>query len=259
VNGCRFKGSRVSSAHKRKGPQREEAYEGLYQVLVLQKLHAGDRLREIEWSGRLGVNRAALREALARLEADGFVQKGVGGGYCVPRLCPNDILEILELRAVLEGGAIERICRLKRNTARDLKKLRTACDKLARLVDRNDLAGVPEVDRRFHDAIIEASGNRRLVKVYGHAPLPLIYPEKYTKKGWLVHTAPRTLADHRAILAAILEGNVPGAREWLHKHLLERYATTVGKALKYARSRRHIRPAAEAQTDRQGNASNLSG
>lgn len=233
---------------KSKGSQREGAYEGLYQVLLLQQLTPGARLREIEWSNRLGVNRAALREALVRLETDGFVQRGASGGYCVPRLSSHEIMNILELRVVLEGGAVERICRLKKNTAEDLKRVQAACDELARLVDENDLAKVPEIDLRFHGAIVEASGNKRLIKIYGRAPLPLIYPEKYTKQEWLEQSAPKTLAQHCAILAAIVKGDVAGARDLLCQHLTMRYATVIG-SVKRVKAEPSDQPAEQAQTD----------
>ena len=95
-----------------------------------------------------------------------------------------------------------------------------------------------------------SAAHKRLAKVYGHAPLPLIYPEKITKKKWLEQSAAGPLAQHRAIRAAMLEGHVPGARERLYEHLIVRYATAMDKALKRARTKRRSRPAAEAQMDR---------
>jgi len=225
-----------------KGSQREEAYQTLYKDFMLQKVPVGTRLREVEWSDRLGVNRAALREAFARLEVDGFVQRGAGGGFWVPKLSTNDILDILELRVAFELGAVERICRLKKNTPANLKEAQATCDEFARLMDKDDLLKTPEVDLRFHRAIVKASGNKRLMKIYVRAPLPLIYPEKYSQKEWLAQSTPRTLSQHRVIMDTILKGDVSGASEVLYQHILVRYASDVGKVFKRAKDGPDIPP-----------------
>lgn len=205
------------------GHQRDQAYQRLRRLLILQQIPEGSRLREAEWAAQLGVNRTALREAFARLEAEGFIQRGVKTGYVVPKLAPEDIFEVLEVRIMLEGGAIERICRLGNNSARHLAPLRKACDHLELLVRENYLLGVAEADRRFHEALIEAAGNRRLIALYHRAPLPIICHPMFSKQQWAASTAGETLNEHRAILAAILDGDVAGAQRLLRSHLTDRY------------------------------------
>ncbi len=70
------------------GSLREQAYHRLRRLLILQQIPEGQRLRETEWAERLGVNRTALREAFARLEAEGFIELGAKTGYFIPVL-PN--------------------------------------------------------------------------------------------------------------------------------------------------------------------------
>src|SRR3954470_24302153 len=90
--------------------KREQAYRGLRRLLVLQQLQPGQRLREPEWAQRLGVHRSALREAFARLEAEGLIERGPQTGYFVPRLDAADLVEITKLRVALECLAIDEIC-----------------------------------------------------------------------------------------------------------------------------------------------------
>jgi len=174
------------------GSQRDQAYHRLRRLLILQQAPEGKRLREAEWAERLGVNRTALREAFARLEAEGLIQKGPITGYFVPALTQEDVLEICEVRTMLEGGAIQRICRLGLNTPRHLKLMRQACEQLERLVKEDYYLGVAEADRRYHEALIEAAGNKRLVMLYLRAPLPIIHPEIVSGREWAARVS-RTL------------------------------------------------------------------
>jgi len=204
------------------GSQRDQAYHRLRRLLILQQTPEGKRLREAEWAEKLGVNRTALREAFARLEAEGLIEKGPITGYFVPELTGEDILEISEIRVMLEGGAIERICRLGLNTPRHLKSVRQACDQLERLLEEAYYLGVAEADRRYHEALIRTAGNKRLIMLYDRAPLPIIPPEVVSGREWDA-TVRRTLEEHRGILEAVLEGNKIRAQEMLRTHLSERF------------------------------------
>src|SRR5436305_1229287 len=94
--------------------QREQAYRALRRLLVLQQIESGNRLREPEWAERLGVHRSALREAFARLAAEGLIERGTQTGYFVPKLTPEDLIEVTKLRLVLECLAIDEVCQRER-------------------------------------------------------------------------------------------------------------------------------------------------
>jgi len=201
--------------------QREQAYRGLRRLLLLEQLAAGERLREPVWADRLNVNRAALREAFARLEAEGFLERGAKTGYFVPDLTNEDLHDVIEVRLMLENGAIERLVRLGWNTPRHLKPMREACNQLERLVRESYLLGVAEADRRFHQALVETAGNQRLALLYQRAPLPIIHPVILTGNQWSAWVQ-QTLEEHRAILAAIIDEEISQAQELLRIHLNER-------------------------------------
>lgn len=201
--------------------QREQAYQRLRRLLILQQIPEGKRLRETAWSSRLGVNRAALREAFAQLEAEGFIERGPKTGYFVPYIRTEDLLEVVEVRMMLEGGAIERIIQKGLNTRAHLRPMVEACDQLERLVKEDYLLGVAEADRRYHEALIEAARNRRLAILYQRAPLPIIHPVLISTSQWTARVE-QTLEEHRAMIGAILEGDVSRAMDVLRTHLNER-------------------------------------
>lgn len=201
--------------------QREQAYHRLRRLLILQQVPEGKRLRETAWAARLEVNRAALREAFARLEAEGFIERGPKTGYFVPTLGPDDLLEVAEVRMMLEGGAIKRIIQKELNTLSNLQPLSEACDQLERLLKENYLLGVAEADRRYHEALIDAARNRRLGVLYRRAPLPIIHPILISSSQW-VSRVDQTLQEHRAMIEAIRRGRLAEALEILRTHLRER-------------------------------------
>lgn len=201
--------------------QREQAYQRLRQLLLLQQVNEGKRLRETAWANRLGVNRAALREAFAQLEAEGFIERGPKTGYFVPAIRSEDLLEVTEVRMMLEGGAIERIIQKGLNTTAHLRPMMEACDQLDRLMKEDYLLGVAEADRRFHEALIEAAHNRRLTILYQRAPLPMIHPALISGSQWTARVE-QTLQEHRAMIDAVLEGHVSKAMDVLRVHLQER-------------------------------------
>ncbi|HOA74463.1 MAG TPA: GntR family transcriptional regulator [Phycisphaerae bacterium] len=200
---------------------RERAYRQLRHMLILQQIPAGKRLREAEWTARLKVNRSALREAFARLEAQGLIEAGPKTGYVVPTLDRHSIREILAVRIMLETGAIEIVCTCGLNTPQHLQPMRDACDQMERLASEGDIIQVAEADWQFHDALVDASRNRRLRSVYHHAPLPLIIPEQTTGPEWEVAVR-QTVREHRAILDAILAGKPDEAIRLLRSHISER-------------------------------------
>ena len=160
----------VSSPSDPEVLQRYKAYQVLRRLLILDQIQKGARLREPIWAKQLGVNRMALREAFARLEAEGLIERGPKTGYFVPRLTSEDIREILEVRSSLEAMAIRAIIREKRNTRRHLTPLQRAIDQLEVMIDNSYILGASESDRRFHECLVELAGNRRLTMIYLSRP-----------------------------------------------------------------------------------------
>ena len=196
--------------------QREQAYHGLRRMLALQQVPLGTRLREPEWAKRLGVNRSALREAFARLEAEGWIERGGRTGYFVPALDATDVAEIAKLRLTLECLAIDEICAAR--PAPSLDDLKRACDEFETFMSGGYSLGAIEADRRFHECLVNAPAMRRLADLYRRAPLPMIHQVTSELSAW-EQACKRTLAEHRAILAALRKRDAATAKDVLRRHL----------------------------------------
>lgn len=195
--------------------QRERAYMSLRRLLVLQQIEPGGRLREPHWSQRLGVHRTALREAFARLAAEGLIRRGERTGYFVPDLTAVDLAEITKLRLALECLAIDEICAAD---SPDLGPMERAGEEFARFVEGEYSLGAIEADRRFHEALIDAAKMRRLSDLYQRAPIPLIHGDVEEPRRWQ-EACVRTLDEHRRLLDALRARDADRAKRTLREHL----------------------------------------
>lgn len=218
----------VPLGYMREELQRDAAYNQLRRHLILQQIPPGSRLAEVEWAGRLGVNRTALREAFARLEAEGLIRRGEKTGYVVPVLTKQDEFNILLVRLALEGCAIDVICTTGLNTPSRLEKLSTACSLLEQLVDEEYQLSTVEADWRFHESLIEAAGNEPLTIAYRHAPVPILHAAIRGGPDW-VRREERSIKEHRDVLGAILRGDPEEAKRILRQHLVGSWEAELGK------------------------------
>lgn len=206
--------------------QRDRAYDELHRLLLLQQIPEGERLREPEWAQRLGVNRVALREAFARLEAEGFLEKGPRTGYFVPVLTAADVHEILRVRAVLECTAVAWFCAENATRAEGLAALNQVCAELDNLIEIGYLSAASEADRRFHETLVALGGSRRLLKLYGNAPLPMLHGRMARGTDWECECR-NTLVEHRAIISAIAANDSDLAQNLLKQHLHGSYLESI--------------------------------
>lgn len=133
------------------------AYGVLLDEIRHGKLLPGGRLRETELADRLGVSRTPVREAIRQLEADGLVTHVPRQGATVRRLNYAEVMELYEMRAVLEGTA----ARLAARSASDIElaEISALNDEL-----RNFGNGTQafKLNRLFHMALLDAAKNRFL-------------------------------------------------------------------------------------------------
>jgi DNA-binding GntR family transcriptional regulator len=197
--------------------QRHRAYDALREALVLRRIPAGQRLRELEWTQQIGVNRTALREALARLCAEGLVVEGDKSGYLAPSYTREELSEIMEVRQMVEAAAVARIIRAGCNRSEYLRRVRKLCDELEWIVDRGYSIEIAEPDHLFHEALVHLSANRRLMLVHRCLPQTI----SSDPKADTLHRAAQArwvLQDHRAIVDAIQKSQLEKATSLLHRH-----------------------------------------
>lgn len=137
------------------------AYRRIRQAMVDGELPPGLQISEPRLSQELGISRAALREALVRLETQGFVSRNKSGRWQVSQMSRQDAEEMYVCRAALEGLAA-RLAAANR-TDRDVREMTDALGAARSRYEAGDIRGAAEATTRFHDTVLTASGNNKLM------------------------------------------------------------------------------------------------
>lgn len=193
-------------------PQGQGAYRRLLEDIRSGTLSPGARLRETDLAERLGISRTPVREAIRQLEADGLVVHLPRQGATIRSLDHAEVVELYEMRAVLEGTA----ARLAARAASDIE--------LAELADLNaELAAAPagpharEANRVFHRTLIEAARNRFLIKAMSalQKTLLILGPTTLSDPG----RAGTAVDEHAAVLKALVARDGAGAEAAMRFHV----------------------------------------
>jgi DNA-binding GntR family transcriptional regulator len=131
--------------------------------IVANELTFGSKLTEDSLAKELGVSRTPIREAFNRLAQEGLVTVSPGRGAFVATLSVDDMVQLLEIREVLEGMAAR--LATSRITKASLEKLRRQMEVEIRKSAGHAYTGYLDVDRQFHESVISAGGNRHLCQL----------------------------------------------------------------------------------------------
>lgn len=141
-------------------PLGDIVFEFLRDAILTGKLKPGERLMEIALAERLGVSRTPVREAMKKLEQENFIEMVPRKGAYVADINAKDMLDVLEIRAVLEGFAASLAA--TRISERELKELERFVEKFEKAVSLEDKDGLIETDNKFHDLIYRSTRNNKL-------------------------------------------------------------------------------------------------
>jgi DNA-binding GntR family transcriptional regulator len=142
-------------------PIREIVLERLRKAIIEGSLEPGDRLVETYIAENMGVSRTPVREAFRQLEIEGLAENVPRKGTIVKGISQKDILEIYEIREMLEGLSARLACsNISKQQIDDLKE---KISKMEQLIDSKDSTGYWKLHGEFHDIIQYVSGNKRLI------------------------------------------------------------------------------------------------
>lgn len=175
----------------------------------------GERLIELQLSERYGVGRAAIRAALVELDTEGLVQRETNRGATVRRITVAEAVEITEARAALEG-LIARLA-AERATDRERDDLRALVDEMTVAVDKDDKLEYSKLNRSLHAALRRIA--RHSVADELVANLRNRAAHHQFRLALMPGRAAESLAQHRAIVDAVVAGDGPGAEQAMRAHL----------------------------------------
>jgi DNA-binding GntR family transcriptional regulator len=196
----------------------EQTYLTLRRRLADGTYPPGLHLREEDLAAQLGVSRTPVREALRRLDAEGWLRVVPNQGAFTQYWSPRDIEEVFDLRALLEAHAAERAAAAP--DRRGLAEMEAACEAAEAALPGGDLAAletISDANVRFHRALWEMSGQARCRAILGNLavlPMALRNFRNFDAAGLR-----RSLDQHREMIAAIAAGDAAWAGAVMRAHV----------------------------------------
>lgn len=138
----------------------DEAYRHLSHAIRMGHIKPGDRLVADEVANLMGMSRMPVREAFRQLASEGLLVMRPNRGAVVRELSEEEVIEVFEMRAVLEGLAASMAS--KRISKRDIADLEDLMARMTRC--GRDLSEWITVHRQFHERLCEVSGAPRLLQ-----------------------------------------------------------------------------------------------
>lgn len=196
----------------KRGATTDVAYWTIRDAIRSEVIQPGDRLIELDLAGALDMSRTPVREALRRLAVERLVEKAPSRGFVVPTIREEDLIEIYELREVLEGLAARRAAH--RFGPAETALLAEAVERSERARDAGDIPALWERSNYFH-RLLRGSVQGRVAQLLAllldaHRSLRLheFGPERIAD----------AVAEHRAIYEAIAARSPDDAERLAREH-----------------------------------------
>ena len=187
----------------------------LREAILMGEFKMGERLIQEEWAEKLGVSRMPIREALRQLEVEGLVRLEPRRGAIVTPISIDDIEEIYQLRALLEGEAVERS--LPYLDADDVIELENLYEQMEKLnADEHNVAKYTERNAEFHRILRAGCPWRRM-----HSMIDTLWKgiPPYTPSLLSNHLA-ESQAEHRLMVEYVKANEPIRLKKIMQKHIL---------------------------------------
>ncbi|ACA18407.1 transcriptional regulator, GntR family [Methylobacterium sp. 4-46] len=201
----------------------EHAAAELRRLILLNRLRPGEALNEPDLARRLGISRTPIREALKLLAGEGLVTLRRNRAALVSRLDPAGLVPLFELEAALESyGAGLAAERMSEGDLARLARLQEAMEAL-----REDRDAYVRLNRQAHRLIVAAARSPAVAEAHERAFVRL-----ERARNLALDTGGRldeSLAEHRAILAALRARDAEAARLLMARHVARTQALLVAR------------------------------
>ncbi|WP_422125799.1 GntR family transcriptional regulator [Streptomyces graminilatus] len=197
---------------ERPGPLRDRVYEALLELITTRALRPGQHLVESELAGHLGVSRQPVREALQRLNRDGWVDLRPAQGAFVHEPTEAEADQLLTVRTLLEAEAARLAA--ANASAPAIAELEELCAEGERAVAADDVDAAVATNARLHAKIMELAGNAVLAELAAQVDRRVrwYYTPVARQRGQ------QSWTEHRELIAAIADRDGQRATEIMRVH-----------------------------------------
>ncbi len=209
---------KTDKAKKKSDEPRTNVAERIYQTIKDDifsfRLLPGQRFSENEIAEQVAASRTPVREALARLQREGFVEVSFRSGWQVKPFDFMKFEQLYDVRIVLELAAVKKLCEMEPAPAlEDLKRIW-----LVKPEDRlEDGPSVCALDERFHEQLVEATGNAEMARIHHEITerLRIVRRIDFTQRNRIE----ATYEEHAKIIRTIMERRADDVKSYLKNHI----------------------------------------
>ncbi|MBQ2956150.1 MAG: GntR family transcriptional regulator [Clostridia bacterium] len=214
-------------SEKSVGGLSSRVYDQIRAEILKGALMPGESVTEMSLAKTCGVSRTPVREALHQLELEGLVELIPNKGAVILGISPEDICDIYEIRAMLEGGAAERAA--ERATEEDIRRLTEILELTEFYIEKENMPQLQAMDGQFHQLIYEMSGSRMFRRVLKdlHYYVGLTRGASLKTEG----RAAQSVKEHKAVLDAIAKHDGKKACELMTRHVNNALKNVLAKHL----------------------------
>lgn len=219
------------------------AYDTIKQAILTFRIRPGETLVESDLARQLGISKTPVRESMSRLEKEGFIVKIPYKGYTAAPISAQEIVEIFQVRAALEGTAAS--LATPQLSVTDLAQLTELVARHEQALAGNDNETAASANRHFHQFIIQKAGNLRLVQILANLEDHL---QRYRLLAAYQAGRPqKSVSEHHQVVTAFEQHDGPAAAAALSAHLLSVLEDLTRQDLAdlVARARQGDRPTAQ--------------
>lgn len=207
--------AKIVNISKDAGSLADQAYDKIKKRIFDFDLMPGDRLSESDLAQQINVSRTPLRQALQRLQHEGFVEAIPKVGWLIPPLSFEKFDELYDFRVLIECFAVRELCAAEQE--------RPELQKLARVWQvpvkerLQDAVQVGALDELFHWQIVESTANSAMLRTYREITerMRIVRRLDFTKTDRIT----ATYEEHAKILSAIQKRRADEAQRLLRAHI----------------------------------------
>jgi DNA-binding GntR family transcriptional regulator len=194
-------------------PHVERAYRNLKAGIVAGRYRPGESLSEVGLANEHGMSRTPIREGLARLWQEGYLDRVVGHGYFVARVTVQQIHDTFDVRRLLEGAAAARAAEIA--SPADVDRIRALA--AVPMGPSQEYRQSETANVQFHLAIAAAARNTLALELIERC---LAQVDRFMSLGVnFGQFAENATEAHQQIADAIARRDPASARERMEQHL----------------------------------------
>ena len=207
-------------APRRAADSAERAYRAIRQQLVEFKMRPEERINEVQLAQALELSRTPVREALNRLASEGFVVFAPNKGFYFRGLDIDDLVDLFEVRAIIETGAFTLTC--ERADPLGVDRLRAFWEDAHRRYAANNADEILELDEAFHVGLAELAGNPEIVRQLTSVNARIRFIRRVQIENAPNHTG--LVEDHSRIVRALQARDAAAGTAVLREHISMTFA-----------------------------------